>query len=260
MKKIPVYLLLILFLMAFSNSLDAQEAILSSGGDGTGTGGSFSFSFGQFADEQYFEGNSSVAEGVQHPFEWLDVVPEEFTLVNTTVNDEELLCYNATQNITVAGSGGAVTILSGGTTDFVAGNSIRFFYGFHAVSGSYVHGMITTDGTFCDGNGSKSLLVSPPVPDKLAVELSSFKEQIKGIDKHVKVYPNPNDGNFTIELVNFTNQVSIAVYNGLGAVSYRTAHDPLLPASISLPNITRGVYYVKVTGENEQTVKKVIVK
>ncbi len=260
MNKISVYLLLILFMMFFYNGLNAQETILSSGGDGTGTGGSFSFSFGQFADEQYFEGNSSVAEGVQQPFEWFDAVPEEYHLVNTTIDPTEPLCYNATQDITVAGDGRSVNVLVDGNAEFIAGNSIRFLYGFHAVSGSYVHGLITTNGTFCDGHGGKSLLVLPPVPENQTTEFISFKEQIDSFDKQVKIFPNPNDGNFTIELVNFNNHVSIAVFNGLGAVSYRSGHDPILPASISLPNINRGVYYVKVTGENEYIVKKVIVK
>lgn len=53
----------------FALNLQAQETILSTGGDGTGSGGSVSFSIGQTAYYYNVGINGSENQGVQQPFE-----------------------------------------------------------------------------------------------------------------------------------------------------------------------------------------------
>ena len=57
-----------LFCLGFTG-VQAQEAVLTSGGDATGSGGSVSYSVGQIVYTTNTGTNGSVAQGVQQPFE-----------------------------------------------------------------------------------------------------------------------------------------------------------------------------------------------
>ena len=58
------------FLLSVSlGALQAQQAVLTSGGDATGTGGSAGYSIGQTVYSTTSGANGSVAHGVQQAFE-----------------------------------------------------------------------------------------------------------------------------------------------------------------------------------------------
>lgn len=223
--KISALLLLVLGL----TGLQAQESINSAGGNASGSGGTFSYSFGQFAYKSFFEGNSSVTQGIQHPFEVLGTesdVPVNYELANATLTGGEILCYNALENITVAGNEGPVEIQPNATVEFIAGQSIRFLPGFHAQAGSSVIGRITTSGEFCDSYVGSNMVQAPQVTEK-SIELVSSVDTPADIkaDRSVKVFPNPNNGRFRVELVNFDNKALVYVYNQLGAILYHAEID-----------------------------------
>ena len=67
MKKQSYYLIFI-FLFCLGG-IQAQDAILTSGGDASGSGGSFSYSVGQIVYTTVIGSNGSMAQGVQQPFE-----------------------------------------------------------------------------------------------------------------------------------------------------------------------------------------------
>ena len=50
-------------------SLSAQSALVGTGGEASGSGGSVSYSVGQIAVQSNSEGNTSISEGVQQPYE-----------------------------------------------------------------------------------------------------------------------------------------------------------------------------------------------
>ena len=50
-------------------SLSAQSALVGTGGEANGSGGSVSYSVGQIAVQSNSEGNTSISEGVQQPYE-----------------------------------------------------------------------------------------------------------------------------------------------------------------------------------------------
>ncbi|MBN2214376.1 MAG: T9SS type A sorting domain-containing protein [Bacteroidales bacterium] len=66
-KKLELFILFLLF--SGLTRLHAQEAILSAGGEASGSGGSASYSVGQIVYTTNKSINSSVAQGVQHPYE-----------------------------------------------------------------------------------------------------------------------------------------------------------------------------------------------
>lgn len=67
MKK-QTYYLIVIFLFSLGG-IQAQETILSSGGDATGSGGTSSYSVGQIVYTTSIGSNGSMAQGVQQPFE-----------------------------------------------------------------------------------------------------------------------------------------------------------------------------------------------
>ena len=69
MRRWQLKISALLFLGLLLTEIQAQEAILASGGDASGSGGSFSSSLGQLAYTTYSSSNGSVAQGVQHPYE-----------------------------------------------------------------------------------------------------------------------------------------------------------------------------------------------
>nr|HPR60802.1 Ig-like domain-containing protein [Prolixibacteraceae bacterium] len=66
-------------------------------------------------------------------------IPENTNIVDVTLSEGDIDCYNALQTITIAGNDGSVIIESGANVEFIAGQSIVFLPGFHAQSGSIVH-------------------------------------------------------------------------------------------------------------------------
>ena len=62
------YYLIFIFLFCLGG-IQAQDAILTSGGDASGSGGSFSYSVGQIVYTTIIYSNGSMAQGVQQPFE-----------------------------------------------------------------------------------------------------------------------------------------------------------------------------------------------
>ncbi|MDA9028191.1 T9SS type A sorting domain-containing protein [Flavobacteriaceae bacterium] len=76
--KKTIITLVSLVLMGFG-ALQAQEALLSSGGDATGTGGTLAYSVGQLVTDEMSEPNKgSVALGLQHTFESITLSTSNF--------------------------------------------------------------------------------------------------------------------------------------------------------------------------------------
>lgn len=260
MKKTRTLLFppLFFFLLTITNICFAQRTIISSGGDATGAEGTFSYSFGQFAFETYFVSGNSVVQGIQDPFQttWL---PSSLTLADTTIENGSLTCFNAMQDITVAGDGNPVIIRNLAVVDFVAGNSIHFLPGFIAQSGSQVHGYISTNGIFCGEYVESSVVQAPPeVKDVKFIEPSKETNMLPH-EMQVKVYPNPNNGKFTIDLINFEDRALISIYNLTGSVFFESKIEKVISNELNLSFLRKGIYFVKVTSSNKQFVKKIFI-
>jgi len=250
--------ILFIAFLSISFVLQAQESIHGSGGNGTGSGGTISFSFGQFAYTTYFQTSSSVAQGVQHPFE-ISYVPSLISVLDTTVSNGISSCYDALQNIFVAGTGHSVVIQDGANADFISGNSILFLPGFNAQYGSAVHGYITLTNEFCDGFLLKSIVESQLADIIKEVSVSEEKNNLSPGEKDIKIYPNPNNGCFKIDLFNFEERASVSVYNMTGSLFYTSEMEQLIQHEINLPFLKNGIYFVRITSCKEQFVKKIIV-
>jgi hypothetical protein len=168
-------------------------------------------------------------------------------------------CFNAYDSITVAGGVDSVLFRNGSTVDLIAGKSIRFLPGFHAYEGSLVNASITTDSTFCDG-ASESSIVEQPLEKSVKEENQSEEEGFVPVEKSIKIYPNPNNGKFSVVLTNFENGAEIRIFNAIGATIYRSMIKEQDQQIISLSGIHKGLYFVKVMDGKEQVVKKMMIE
>jgi hypothetical protein len=87
------------------------------------------------------------------------------------------------------------------------------------------------------------------------VEIQAF---VPG-EKSVKIYPNPNNGQFILELTNVESGATVCIYNLLGARIYHTTAKNMSSHKINLPGIKKGIYFVIVTDQQEQFTRKMVV-
>jgi hypothetical protein len=179
-------------------------------------------------------------------------------LTTITLTDGADECFNAYDTITVAGGGNTVEFLNGSTVELIAGKSIFLLPGFHAFAGSLTHASITEDNTFCAG------ISGITIADQSAEKSTKYKQipekqTIVSSEKSVKIYPNPNNGQFTLELSNIEKDASVCIYNLLGTQIYHSTATSQTSYKVNLPEIKRGIYFVKVTDRKEQYIRKMVV-
>jgi len=178
------------------------------------------------------------------------------TIQNVSVENSTNVCYNAENQITLAGNSTTVDFVSGSTVDLIAGQSIRFLPGFHAHNGSQVHAWITTDGSFCDQ--SPAPIMAQSIDKSSFIEGQSESNGISGEDHFVKLYPNPNNGMFTVELKNY-DSATVEIYSLSGAkmLHISNVESGVFPLNIG---IQKGIYFLKVCEGGSQKIKKFIVQ
>lgn len=74
------------------------------------------------------------------------------------------------------------------------------------------------------------------------------------VQSEVRVYPNPNNGQFTMSLSNINENCNILIYNVLGEKVYSQSNIVNYPLSINLSSQPQGVYLYRVITENGELV------
>ena len=78
-------------------------------------------------------------------------------------------------------------------------------------------------------------------------------------EKNIKVFPNPNNGNFTIQLTNFEGPTPIVIFNTIGQKVY-TLTVNTEQQSIALPSVKKGIYMVKAINNKKQFDTKIVIQ
>ncbi|MCD4696754.1 MAG: T9SS type A sorting domain-containing protein, partial [Bacteroidales bacterium] len=82
-------------------------------------------------------------------------------------------------------------------------------------------------------------------------------------NQDVLIFPNPNNGSFTLELKLEKNEVvEISIYNALNEVVFGENNVSTKDYSnvIDLSNYAQGIYYLRIKGEETNVVKKIIIR
>ena len=90
LHKKKTILLPILLLGIFTLS-QAQQSPVSAGGDTKGTNGTVSYSIGQLVDDTYSDGNNTVTQGVQQPYEVSNPLPLQLLSFTASLQGNQTL-------------------------------------------------------------------------------------------------------------------------------------------------------------------------
>ena len=179
-------------------------------------------------------------------------VPATLSVDNVVVGYGEERCYGAGQTITVA-ENGPVVANNNSTVTFIAGESIVFYPGFHAQPGSNVHAYITTNQTFCEAIKSQTIVSANTNFD------ININEETLQTEGSILVFPNPNNGRFTLQLQNYNNHAQVMIVNLAGKVIYQSTVNSAVDVEIDMLNAPRGIYSIVVSDNETVKTSKMVV-
>ena len=169
-------------------------------------------------------------------------------------------------------AGGATTFCAGGSVILTAnaggGLSYQWYKGASIIAGAtsinYTATLagnykcrVTKTATGCFKNSNVIIVSVPCKEGELVNDENAFT-----------IFPNPNDGTFTIEANVKTqdfasSESTIEIYNNLGQLIYSkeiNSNDGLINENIEIKNIIPGIYLVKLWNNNIHNVKNIIIE
>ena len=80
-------------------------------------------------------------------------------------------------------------------------------------------------------------------------------------NKSISVYPNPNNGKFSISLKNSISKIQVDIYNTLGKKIYESSiRSPLSENEIDFSLYPKGVYSIKINDGENNYMDKIIIR
>jgi hypothetical protein len=173
----------------------------------------------------------------------IEEIPGKLTVSDTVVGNAESACFDATDTLLVAGDDTVVEFQSGSAVDLISGNTIRLLPGFHAMEGSSVTASITTTSQYCFSSAG----AAPKPVEKSTASLNSKNQKPNSTSEFdFTLYPNPNNGKFTLNTKNIEGKAGIMVFNTTGKVIYQDNCIDSTSKEITLGGISPGLYVVRV--------------
>ena len=170
-----------------------------------------------------------------------------------TVPSPLSVCFDATNTITVAGSGNSFVVQNGASATMIAGVKIIYLPSTRVFAGGYMHGYITESNGYC---GSLPPAMVAVVSGETEINPSLVPESLR-----YTVYPNPTAGIFT--LMNsgdvITGEVQVEIFNMRGDRIYSTSYTNQRSHVFTLSDIPQGLYFVQVLSGGQVESFKLIV-
>lgn len=141
-----------------------------------------------------------------------------------------------------------------------AGEQVVMKPGFHAESGSTFHAFIRIPPCSASGMSQNSGNNDRKADENYAIRFveNNIKEVEKSEDQKVKLYPNPNNGSFTIEVTDIYLDGEFLIFDTYGKKLYFET----IKRNVTQINrrLESGVYYVTLIKGNNKHVEKIIVQ
>ncbi len=247
----------------------AQQGNVTAGGDIGGSGGTMSYSVGQVGYHTYTSVEGSISFGLQQP--WFDSADDELPpfldVPGTTIGDGESLCFNATGTVILGGSGKEFVVEAGGHADVIAGERILMKYGTRIEAGGSLHARISTDWCYPGEDRYMHPLAAmpdeamPPDSPPAAPAHESLHDPL-ALDSRFsfKVYPNPGNGMFTIELRGTDTEIpkTILIYSLIGELIAKIENQAGPEITINIMHAKPGIYMARVQYEHVIVTGKII--
>jgi hypothetical protein len=185
-------------------------------------------------------------------------VPTNFVLQNAVINSPQTVCYDATNTITVAGSGTTVVVNSGGEATFIAGNKIIFNPGFTSHLGSYSNAYITTTGDYCSQQPPMMAQTPMETEESLIADAKEMVFEEVDLQREINIYPNPTTGKFIIDFMGKETTANIVLMNFQGNQFCNTDCNNQATKEIDVEYLPSGVYVIVIKAEIQVITKKLI--
>ncbi len=161
-----------------------------------------------------------------------------------TVNAAPSVSIIGTSSICV-GQNATLTASGANTYSWNTGSALASIVVNPTITTNYtVNGTSTVTG--CSASTTANLIVSP------CSGLNSLSAKINGLS----VYPNPSNGEFTIELNNGLNKtIEVTDLTGRVVLTSASSKDKV---NVNMANLANGIYYVKIQSDNAVEVIKIV--
>lgn len=176
-------------------------------------------------------------------------LPTNLQLSNITIPNGTSNCYNATQTITVAGTGSAFTVQPGGSATLIAGLKIDVLPGAIVQAGGYFWGHIAPSGPFCQ---------TPSIPAVISTKAPSEPEA--PVTSSFRIYPNPTTERFILELNEETqiDKVTVDICGMWGEKIQTVVLQGERKHEFSISDKPAGLYFIRVISGNRSETTKLI--
>ncbi|MCX6306678.1 MAG: T9SS type A sorting domain-containing protein [Bacteroidetes bacterium] len=163
-------------------------------------------------------------------------------------------CFDAIQNLIIAGDGSSFVVGNGGSVDLVAGQKISLLPGALVFGGGFLHGYISLDGQFC--NDLKTLQAK--AVDEPGQRGCSPQE--KPVEGFFRVYPNPTDGLFTLDLIKMEEPgpLQVEIYSMQGEMVLSRKFAASQKHTLSLADRASGIYLLRIFSKRQPLSVKII--
>jgi hypothetical protein len=182
-------------------------------------------------------------------------VDDSVNIGNITIPSGQSECYEATQVITVGGSGSAFLVQAGGNARLVAGQKIRMLPACSVLSGGNLHAYISPDGFYCmNPSVKKATIPEDLTPGNPPRPLTANRSLLN-------VYPNPTAGKFTFDTgeTEAMESSSVEIYDRLGRMVMSTRLSPGNLHLVDLSDQANGMYFIMVRYDNRVKMGKVVI-
>ena len=157
-----------------------------------------------------------------------------------------------------------VDIQPGFAGNFTARNEVKVNSEFHAANGTEVH-LYCQPQVFSNCNDFQTFLMQRQA-SSLSANSANDEKQIEIVfdkitDAFISIFPNPNNGIFTVQLHdnNELNKIkTVSITNSIGGLVYSSMVNNSM-VELNLSHLSKGIYYAKIiTGQNAE-IKKIII-
>jgi PKD repeat protein len=108
-----------------------------------------------------------------------------------------------------------------------------------------------------NNNGSNTMTVANYINLKENCIVAGIMEDKNEFSANI--FPNPTNGYFTIELIGYSNQTNIEIYNTSGGVVFQHTTNERIN-NIDLNGVSAGFYFVKIISDKNVEIKKLIIQ
>lgn len=180
------------------------------------------------------------------------IVPANRTVTSRMISEADVVCFDATGTLTIAGNGTTFTVLSGGSAELIAGQKILLKEGTYVQSGGYLWAHISTN--YC--SQLRSLLADDGETVEAIDQLSNSTPD----DVWFRLYPNPTTGQISVvfDYAELTSDSGLEIFNMLGKKIYSRKTDGELGLTFDLSKHPGGIYLFRLSKGEKTWIRKVV--